>query len=377
MSEYKNIGLLFYKHYFDDVDFKHYNTKNEQDDADNKNERLVEEKNNVILNSVLANSNYELPGNKTFELSTVYPGLFTGSGYPHESNIEGELKLGFFFDYTTGLPVIPGSSVKGVLRSAFDKADGDYVKELLKELKITGVKNIDIEKLKNNIFEGDEKTSVYQKDKFFNAFPVESNNEGGRFLGDDFITPHKEPLKDPKPLRFLKVLPEVTFRFNFQLHDFKDDNGKVILSADNKLELFKQILLDLGAGAKTNVGYGQFKDDQSTSEIAVRQNNSEARQHDIDLILKKIEEKEADKTEEDKRIVKDAKLTCQVIEINKKVTTFQFNWGRKLTFSKKTSKIKGDIEVGDIVEITVLEDYFIKKEVLFTNTINKANQEEQ
>ncbi|MDZ7743476.1 MAG: RAMP superfamily CRISPR-associated protein [Bacteroidota bacterium] len=44
------------------------------------------------------------------------------------------MELGFFFDHTTGLPMIPGSSVKGSLRSAFMKDKGGYVKSILKEL---------------------------------------------------------------------------------------------------------------------------------------------------------------------------------------------------------------------------------------------------
>jgi len=32
-----------------------------------------------------------------------------------------------------------------------------------------------------------------------------------------------------------------------------------IIDKDKKLELFKNIICDLGIGAKTNVGYGQFE----------------------------------------------------------------------------------------------------------------------
>ena len=52
----------------------------------------------------------------------------------HESGIGGdapdkdgaEIKLGFTLDYVTGLPVIPGSTVKGVLHGAFEH-HGEYV----------------------------------------------------------------------------------------------------------------------------------------------------------------------------------------------------------------------------------------------------------
>jgi CRISPR-associated protein Cmr6 len=54
----------------------------------------------------------------------------------------------------------------------------------------------------------------------------------------------------------VKVLPEVQFEFAFQL---KNSQVLPALTAANKLDLFQQILLDLGVGAKTNVGYGQFE----------------------------------------------------------------------------------------------------------------------
>ena len=52
---------------------------------------------------------HQLPNYATFKLSTIYPGLLTGSGMVHETNNQGELKLGFFFDHTSGLPMLPGS----------------------------------------------------------------------------------------------------------------------------------------------------------------------------------------------------------------------------------------------------------------------------
>ena len=77
------------------------------------------------------------------------------------------------------------------------------------------------------------------------------------------MTPHKKPLENPIPLMFLKVRPEVIFKFHFLLQD-----SKVIpeLTAEKKLQLFKEILMEFGIGAKTNVGYGQF-----TSELAIKE----------------------------------------------------------------------------------------------------------
>ena len=64
-----------------------------------------------------------------FELKTTYPGALIGSGLVHGVGDDHEIKIGFQFDYVSGLPYIPGSSVKGILRSMFGKAD--YIKEKL------------------------------------------------------------------------------------------------------------------------------------------------------------------------------------------------------------------------------------------------------
>ena len=53
-------------------------------------------------------------------------------------------------------------------------------------------------------------------------------------------------------LGFVKVLPNVTFRFDFELKDSD------LLKKEGKLLLFARILSDIGIGAKTNVGYGKF-----------------------------------------------------------------------------------------------------------------------
>ena len=45
----------------------------------------------------------------------------------------------------------------------------------------------------------------------------------------------------------------MTFLFQFELQDG-------LISKEKKIKLFKEILADLGLGAKTNVGYGKFKD---------------------------------------------------------------------------------------------------------------------
>ena len=117
-----------------------------------------------------------------------------------------------------------------------------------------------------NIFKSDENLeylSIYSRDIFYDAY-ITKPGQAGRIFGNDYITPHKhstqpelDPFTNPTPIQFLKILPGVTFCFQFKLTDSMID-GETI-TVENKKLLLKQILLALGIGAKTNVGYGQFK----------------------------------------------------------------------------------------------------------------------
>lgn len=186
---------------------------------------------------------------KAFLLQTVYPGLLIGSGNPHGTSLSDEdIKIGFAFDYVTGQPCIPGSSVKGVLRSHFEDR-GEAVRAIL------GKEDIDVDALAKEIFgvaRGEDEPESDGQDIFLDAVVYDGDSKG-RLLGDDYITPHPSPTKNPKPIRFIKVLPDVRFEFRFILKD-----GTI--TKEEKEKLFKELLLLFGIGAKTNVGYGILKE---------------------------------------------------------------------------------------------------------------------
>ena len=135
--------------------------------------------------------------NAKFQLKIAYPGLVTGIGINHEAKIEGEFKLGVHFDYTWGMPVVYGSSVKGVLRSAFE--DGYVDKELVEsannkwkeEERIADSMLIpkwignpeNLKKMIDDVFEGKGK-SIYNRDIFFDAVIVRADKKG-RILCSD------------------------------------------------------------------------------------------------------------------------------------------------------------------------------------------------
>jgi CRISPR-associated protein Cmr6 len=244
---------------------------------------------------------------QTIDLTTSYPGLLCGSGYSHGILSESDFKLGFFFDHTSGLPVIPGSSVKGVLRSVFpgclkekdrEKLSKNEIEErylffkwIIREtnkniadpsIKIPEFTNPQIDLLESFIFEGTEKAqqiSYYLRDIILGAYLFEVSGHGQRFLKNDYITPHinrehpeMSSFTNPIPIQFLKVLPSVKFRFQFHL---KDGGG---LLKEQKRFLFREILNLQGVGAKTNVGYGHFENPEHLPK--------KHRQTDNDSILK-------------------------------------------------------------------------------------------
>jgi len=251
-----NLGWLFYKDYFDDINYHDLKSQQNEDNINKKVENIINQKPTISKQGTL--------GNITFEATTTYPGLLLGSGTTHElPEVKSQAILGFHFDYTTGLPIIAGSSIKGVLRSAFKHSE--YIQELLKEKNINLSKE-EIKKLEVEVFgqeNGDKEVSA-GKDIFFDATLV-GVLAGGKILNDDYITPHKnrkkiedekgnllaDELFDPIPLRFIKVLGGVKFKFDFELQDS-------IIKKEDKATLFTQILIDLGVGAKTNVGYGKL-----------------------------------------------------------------------------------------------------------------------
>ena len=291
-----NIGFYFNRLYYKDItSLKQMEEKKQKDEMKEKNLEMTrfsyEEDDRVKV------SQYYLKGNTSpFCLTTNYPGLFTGAGMGHEAKITGELNLGFYFDYTTGLPVIPGSTIKGVLRSAFPQWDNHkktpskiknakmrYIYSLIggvdwDELNDVekGIQKNRIIKIEKEIFDGEiggENLSVYDRDIFLDAYISKATTKKPTpdcILGTDSITPHKKEgmtysqslLKNPNPIPFLKVLPDVQFRFEFKLKNHTKSDSD-LLDQDAKEALFKQILTDLGIGAKTNVGYGQFTDTSS------------------------------------------------------------------------------------------------------------------
>lgn len=216
----------------------------------------------------------------TTDLTTTDPGLLMGTGYQHQAKVGAkdstkEFKLGFYFDPTTGVPILPGSTVKGRLRSFFparyakgkqQNGVASRLWQVLSELAVAEKLSLPAElttseqqlawliDLEYQIFAAqptptaERNRSATQQDRFFEAYPcsVQSN-----LFAVGTITPHGHPLRNPVPINFLKVSAGVTYRFQWLLND----DG---LPAKAKHYLFERLLELHGIGAKTASSFGQF-----------------------------------------------------------------------------------------------------------------------
>lgn len=176
----------------------------------------------------------------TFTMTTTTRLVF-GMGYEHPTEI------GFMFDWTSGLPIIPGSSLKGAARYAAETEKHDCI---------------------NEIFGAEKGDAQAGEIIFFPAYPclIDHNKP---FLELDVMTPHyseyysdpeKNPPADwysPVPLHFLTVPAEVKYCFRLaHRKDLKDKESPLLKKAEN---ILKCALSEFGVGAKTSVFYGYFK----------------------------------------------------------------------------------------------------------------------
>lgn len=257
----RNLNLLFYKEYYQKLGTDEFKADVERLDEILINTRFEEK--DYILSQIVQED-------CVFILKTTYPGLLIGAGNPHGAGDIGgsddDINMGFSFDFVTGQPYIPGSSVKGVLRSHF-KDHPEAIREIISKLENIDVDEETLKKLELAIFDN--------ADVFLDAV-VFDGDEYGRLLGFDYITPHGRATKNPTPIKFIKVLPDVRFEFRFVLSDKLIDGQ--LFTKEILLKLFKELLCVFGAGAKTNVGYGCFDVADNTrtpkSDVAKLSDNS-------------------------------------------------------------------------------------------------------
>ncbi len=160
-------------------------------------------------------------------------------------------ETGFVWHRIIGVPYLPASSVKGVIRAWVDPEKGWGNGEGWNEFK--------------RLF-GDEKDTGAGSLIVFDAIPVTKPT-----LELDIMNPHygdyysKKIVKgqavapadylSPNPIFFITVAPDVPFNFALAPRPGSGTQEDLTMGFD----LLKEALTNLGAGAKTAVGYGYFK----------------------------------------------------------------------------------------------------------------------
>jgi len=150
-------------------------------------------------------------------------------------------EVGLEFDSHLNAPIIPGSSIKGIIRSAWLALFGDDEKEA-----------------ENYLFGNIERAGVCI---FHDSYPIEAGRNG-YLLYPDVLTPHyvrggrdflEEHEVEPSPVVYLTVAPETVFKFIVAI---PEDVSKRLQ------EMFRKAILEslrLGIGGKTSIGYGRFR----------------------------------------------------------------------------------------------------------------------
>ncbi len=242
LRKFSNFGLLFNKYIDWDANWeKKKNILNEILNSYTKNNSLLESYRNrqkALL------ENYKIRGYRVecFTMATDYR-FISGLGGAHV------LETGLTLHPLYGFPFLPASGVKGLARSYAEKVDGASSIEMLE------------------VFGSEDKDFVSDSNRegrvvFLEGIPYEFPE-----IEIDIMNPHygdyyqgnKPPADylDPNPITFLAVAPGKSFIFSL----FSKDESLL----EKSVRWLKGGLIELGAGGKTNVGYGYFKEVVSQS----------------------------------------------------------------------------------------------------------------
>ena len=176
-----------------------------------------------------------------------------GCGHPYET--------GFIWHRTLGVPYLPGSSIKGLMRAWVEQWCTDQ--ERKEALRLFGNGDSD----QSNA--SDEVGTLI----VFDAIPISPPK-----LELDILNPHYGPYYQdnskppadyysPVPVFFLTVAKNETFCFFLAPKPgAKTDNPKEDVKLG--LKLLKEALKTLGIGGKTAVGYGLFSEDETAHPLS-------------------------------------------------------------------------------------------------------------
>lgn len=171
-----------------------------------------------------------------------------GSGHPTET--------GMVLDRNLGVPYLPASSIKGVLRLAYAVNIAN------------GRSEVPDAELDEYFGSTDTEKGARGRLLFLDAYP-----KGNVGLKVDIMNPHfgkyydgtnKQPVEteSPVPIKFLTVKEGTEFVFSCAYLPFDEDDGKDKNAEKIKADvesMFKTAFTRIGFGGKTSTGYGRFR----------------------------------------------------------------------------------------------------------------------
>lgn len=197
----------------------------------------------------------------------------TGLGMEHP------LENGFAFLNPYGLPYLPGSSIKGVLRRAAQELAEELIEEDRK-----GWTREAITALFGLESEGGQKEHARGALTFWDALPKPE----GDSLGMDVMTPHysgyykgdttPHDAGQPNPIVFLVVPAGSEFSFHVTCDVARLSQELIASWQDLMRAALEHAFAWLGLGAKTAVGYGAMQRDEQAEREAERLRGDRARQ---------------------------------------------------------------------------------------------------
>ncbi|MCL5948220.1 MAG: type III-B CRISPR module RAMP protein Cmr6 [Actinobacteria bacterium] len=208
--------------------------------------------------------------------------LLCGSGLSHLT----EVGMSFMNPY--GIPYIPGSSIKGVLRDAAQMLADNGSSYLTPD---------DVDSLFGRVAESEEVGDKASHNRGHLRF-LDSLPQGSKVLGVDIITPHHREYyqghdnacsphdeKNPVPIPYLVVKKGTKFDLVI-LHGSHATSEEECECSKKVSQIVEYATEQMGFGAKTSIGYGWMKIDE--------------RKKQVDELQRKVAEEKRKKLEEEK-----------------------------------------------------------------------------
>lgn len=263
-----NPGLLYFKYtpYFQEFDLQS-NLENIWRPSGSSRERISKFKFLTKFQEIAARVNLSRLESRIRELKGFANGnvvrmenqsrFLCGVGY------QSSLEWGFQFDWTTGVPYLPGSSFKGAMVNYLEFCHENSQPNETIQLENDSWERKDVIKVFGS--QGGSEISIEESPTgevvFFNVYP--ENFTGFEI---DVITPHYKEyyesngnappadIYNPVPIYFLTIAPGSKFLFLFRFRNAQD-----VALAEKIKKLIIETGINFGFGAKTSSGYGYFK----------------------------------------------------------------------------------------------------------------------